>query len=77
MYILVTVIKLQQVPGGAGTSSHCGDPLCGVAATRRGGGGSEWMSEQGVLWEKSFLSLIICQGLAHNLYTYLISDERL
>ena len=35
------------------------------------------MSGQGVSWEKNFLSLIICQGLAHNLYTYLISDERL
>lgn len=33
----------------------------------------EWVSGQGVSWEKNFLSLIICQGLAHDLFTYLIS----
>lgn len=76
MYILATVIKLQQVPGRQGLHQTAVTP-CGVATTRQGQGGSQWMSGQGVSWEKNFLSLIICQGLAHNLYTYLISDERL
>lgn len=32
---------------------------------------------QGMLREKGFLSLMICQGLAQSPFTYLITDERL
>lgn len=43
--------------------------------------GWEWVwrliSGQGLSREKGFLSLMICQGLARNLFTYLITDERL
>lgn len=35
------------------------------------------MNWQGVSPEKGFFSFVICQGLAQDLFTYLISDEKL
>lgn len=71
--ILVTVIdnKMQGVAGAWGGGGGQGLQQAGVTPVSYG---HEW---QGVSWQENFLSLVICQGLAWDLFTYLISEERL